>query len=227
MAAQLIAMKASATRDISDLNERSIVKLAFIAELMMLGIALLWANARGIQVLSGPLWSGIITGALASLPPLIFSIIILELLDFGRKIPGYTEFRNSTIIPICQPLGTASAVAIAMLSGVCEEYFFRGVLNPECMNLLGDNTGLFVGCFLFAFIHFGTVNKHNMSLIIIYIIAAYYFSALYILTEGLTAAASCHAVYNFSVFRFIRWRYSGQAGNESPCNGKDQHRSGT
>lgn len=92
-------------------------------------------------------------------------------------------------------LGVGDIVLIAVISGFCEEVFFRGVLQPT--------VGIFFASAIFAIFH--DPFFRNISYLLFAFLASLLLGALYISTGSLWAPAVCHIVNNLISLFLLRY----------------------
>jgi membrane protease YdiL (CAAX protease family) len=98
---------------------------------------------------------------------------------------------DEVLQPFSRALATRDLVAIALLSGISEELFFRGILLPEI--------GLALSSLGFGALH---------ALCAVYLgwatLVGAGFGALALATDSLVAPITAHAVYNFGALVLVR-----------------------
>jgi membrane protease YdiL (CAAX protease family) len=115
-------------------------------------------------------------------------------------------FWDQVLVPFSRTLTTADIVVLALLSGVSEELFFRGVLLPE--------TGLVASSVLFGLLHaanpvyFGWATLTGAGL-----------GVLALATDSLAAPVTAHAVYNLGAFLVLRQWEPRTAAPDGPASG--------
>ncbi len=168
------------------MTRTTFLRLEWSLSLALLVVSIAWAQLRGIA-----LWSlvrphaadvglGIAAGAL-----LWTSIPVL------RRAPAMAHLWDSVLVPFARALTVADVAAVAALSGVSEEIFFRGVLLREI--------GVIATSAIFGLLH--ALNR-------VYAIWAACigagFAALAIATGSLVAPIVAHATYNFGALLILR-----------------------
>ena len=115
------------------MSRSAFLRLEWSLSLALIALALGWAVARGLPLSSAwhvtprALAAGTAAGALLWLwIPLL------------SAAPGMRRLWDTVLIPFSRRLGTGDIVVIALLSGISEELFFRGVLLPE-IGLVGSS----------------------------------------------------------------------------------------
>lgn len=135
-------------------------------------------------------------GALLATPPLLLNEVLWRV---SQRHPTsvYSRFSREIILPLCRQISLPTAVAVAILSGACEELFFRGALNAVARTYLGPLGACVSTSVLFAAIHFVGNFRRFGGMIPLYTIMGSYMWAVASLTDSLFCAAVLHGVYNF------------------------------
>lgn len=120
------------------------------------------------------------------------------------KFPTFNRFLKELIEPLCQELPVSAAFVVAMLSGVCEELFFRGVLQTFLSEFLGLVPAIVIINGFFAVIHFVGRLRDFWKLIPFYFFCGVYFSVLTYATADLTASIVAHGLNNFIAVLYVR-----------------------
>lgn len=178
---------------LNSMSRTSFLRLEWAAALALIAIALGWAEIRTLDL--GRPWTitpreiagGTSAGALLWLCiPLLYRSIAIRRLWNGVLVPFARELRGRDIL------------TIAILSGISEELFFRGVLLPE-LGLVGSSV-------IFGALH---------ALTPLYALWAGLTGAglALLATHGsLTSAMIAHATYNAGALLLLQqWSVDGQA----------------
>jgi len=172
--------------------------LVTIVELSLLTIGLIWMFVRGIPVFEniritpGAFLMGIVAGFVILGSSALFYVIDREFFDLKMK-----SLIEDTIYPIFSKVTFPEIVLIAVLSGFCEEFFFRGILVPEF--------GIIVASIIFGFLH--TPSKKNWFMGVWSSLAGAVFAILYVTTGNLFVPMVAHVVNNFAAILYIRFVY--------------------
>jgi membrane protease YdiL (CAAX protease family) len=172
--------------EVKAMTRSAFLRLEWTLSLALVVVGLAWASVRDLPIaaLCHPTLRAIAVGALVG--ALLW--LAIPLLFWA---PAMQRVRDTVLVPFSRSLRTSDIVVIALLSGLSEEFFFRGVLLPE--------VGLGVSSVLFGLLH--AVNW-------IYIAwAALTGAALGLLAthgESLVAPAVAHATYNFGALLVLR-----------------------
>jgi membrane protease YdiL (CAAX protease family) len=180
-----------------------ILVAAVISEgiLVAMAVALQWIFSLQMPWNAQP--RSIFLGLVLVLPPLTLNHILWR---YSEQHPNsvYQRFSQEVIIPLCRKVSWQVAVLIAILSGVCEELFFRGALHQ----LFSRYFGLAVSCaatsLLFASVHFiGSFKRYGKMIPLYTAMGTYLWFVQYAL-DSLAAVAVLHGVYNFIVIMMVK-----------------------
>ena len=108
------------------MSRTAFLRLEFLLSAALIVLSLSWAWLRGLPLpaLLVPTAPNVAGGVLAG--ALLWGTIPLVL-----RASSMRRVWNEILLPFSGGLGTRDVVAIALLSGLTEELFFRGVLMPE------------------------------------------------------------------------------------------------
>ena len=108
---------------------------------------------------------------------------------------------DSLLAPLGKSLTLAEIAALAALSGISEEMFFRGALQGE-VGIVG------------ASVLFGLLHPLNLSYVIWASAVGLAFGILYQLTGSLLPPMICHGGYNLAALLYLRYWYQGESRNQ-------------
>jgi membrane protease YdiL (CAAX protease family) len=169
---------------------RQLVGYAVLIEGGLLGIAMIWISVQDIPWRSAltPSVLHSCTGIVAGIVLFTVNYVVVEYgsryLSFFRAIKRLIE---EDVSPLFKNIPLGAVVLIAIVSGVAEEIFFRGVLQRQI--------GL-----LFSSILFGLAHIWKTTAIVYGVYAAIigmYFGGLYALTGNLWVPIIAHIINNF------------------------------
>ena len=152
---------------------------------VLLAIAILWAWLRGDRPLFElpgaiqPAWSALI-GTAAGLLVALLSQISVSLFAWARRLEE--EFAR-----ILGPLTMFEVVLLALLSGVAEEAFFRGAMQPTL--------GFVLTSLIFGLLHIGP-SKTYLPWTAMALAMGFALGAMYLWTGTLIAPILCHFLIN-------------------------------
>lgn len=182
-----------------------ILLAAFISEGILLALSLAISFLFNYPILWNPSWRAIIVGLTLIIPPLIVNNILWRYSETNHGSIFY-RFSQEVIIPLCRHITPISAIIVAILSGVCEELFFRGALNSLCTRLVGVELALVSTSLIFAATHFIGSFKRYGAMIPLYTAMGAYLWLVHFYSGSLTAVAVCHGAYNLVVILLTRRR---------------------
>jgi len=189
------------------MSRNLIVKAAFFGEGSLLIIALFWYyySSSTLKIeFTAPL---VFLGILATLPVFIINFALYWL---SQKLPEQFQqinrFSRDIVKPLCEQLGPVSALLIALLSGFCEEIFFRGFLLDLAAGYMHLALAVTISSMIFAYAHLIGFFRTYWQIFIVYFLIALYFSWLVLSSESLVPAIVSHALYNFLTILYLSRR---------------------
>ena len=167
-----------------------------IVEVILLIIGGIWMLIRGIKVnidfTPEAFMLGIVMGIIV-----LFSSAVFYIIDhyfFNLKMKKLIE---NVIYPAFSKVTVPEILLIAVLSGFCEEFFFRGILVPEM--------GIIVSCAIFGILH--TPSKDAWFMGLWSTLVGIFFAVLYIKTGNLFVPIVAHAFNNLVAITYIRFAH--------------------
>lgn len=182
------------------IERSSLIKIALAVEGVLFLVFLIWEQLRVPQ--PNPLFTfdagrTVVRAAAAAAILLAVNLIIFEWLP-GR-IRAFEQcrlFKEEYIYPLARLLGGWDAMIVSAAAGIGEEFFFRGVLQPEI--------GVVLSGVIFVLMHFGPAVSRFPLIALIYFCVSLYFALLYSVSGDLWAAALGHGLYDFLALIFVR-----------------------
>jgi membrane protease YdiL (CAAX protease family) len=158
--------------------------------------AALWSALRGrdLHVLGHSVAASLLLGALAAVVTISLGLLAYRLLPVLREIAGELAPR------LVDGADGRSLVLVSIFSGVGEETFFRGALQPEF--------GLVVASLLFGAVHVGP-DRRYLVWTAWAVLAGFLFGVLYEVTGGLLAPILAHCAHNAATL--LLWKRSRKA----------------
>jgi len=180
-----------------------IITAAFISEglLLLAGYALV--RLLSLHIDWDPSLRAVVLGVILTLPLLCANEIAWRR-SMSYPTSTYSRFSRQIIIPLCKATPPFSALIVAILSGGCEEFFFRGALHSAIILYLPAWTSCVITSVLFATVHFIGNFKRFGAMIPLYTVVGVYLWLVAWLTSSLVCAAVLHGVYNFAVILRVR-----------------------
>jgi len=192
-----------------------ITLLVALSEGVLFLFSLPWLN-RTVVPFPPDIFPYIQIGILCSLPLLIISILLsvsmtrwafLQSSALGRQLQ---ELQRDYIFPLSSSLRGVHIFLIAILSGIGEEVFFRGLLTWLLSSVTMEIFVLLFVNVAFALVHF-IGNFYRFSWVIpIYFAAGIYLSIINIYFDNIIVPIACHAFFNFCSLLLNRhWAKTG------------------
>ena len=144
-------------------------------------------------------------GALLTLPLGVLAFVLDLVEDKVPTLQDVTKatqrsvlaFMGSTFQPIT---GLGKAVVLGLAAGVGEEWLFRGVLQFELADRMGDVVGVALSSLVFGLLHAVTPLYAFLAGL-----ASIYFGAIYLYTDNLAVPMVCHTLYDIGALFFAHW----------------------
>ncbi len=185
-------------------RQSRIIRLESTLALGLVVAALTWSQIRGLGLVShlGASPADLLVGVLAastlclSLP--FFTSTWASHVLLLREMKGVWD---DLLTPFGKSLSLAEIAALAALSGISEELFFRGAVQGE-IGILG------------AALLFGLLHPLNVSYVIWATSVGFAFGVLYQLTGSLLPPMICHGGYNLAALLYLRYWYLGESRDQ-------------
>jgi membrane protease YdiL (CAAX protease family) len=177
------------------------VRFAGIFYAALVVVSALWSALRGreLHFLGDSVAASLLLGALTAAVT-----ISLGLLAY-RLLPVLRELAEELAPRLVDRAHRSSLVLVAIFSGVGEETFFRGTLQPEF--------GLVVASLVFGLVHVGP-DRRYLVWTAWAILAGFMFGALYEITGGLLAPILAHCAHN--AVTLLLWKHSRKGAGSRP-----------
>lgn len=117
-----------------------------------------------------------------------------------KLLPVVREVSKELAPMLVDGASRSSLILVSIFSGIGEEAFFRGAMQPEF--------GLIVAAVLFGVLHIGP-DRRYLFWTVWAVFAGLLFGGLYTVTGGLLAPMLAHVLHNATVFLF--WKKSRTA----------------
>ena len=182
-----------------------ILAAALVSEglLFILSVVLVWT--LGIELTWGVSFSTALTGLLLAIAPLSLNLYLWKR-TIASPHSVYARLSREIITPLCRQISIPTAISVAILSGWCEEYFFRGALPGVITRYTGPALSCVLSSFLFAAIHFIGSFKRFGGMLPLYTIMGMYMWFANHLTGSLFCAAVLHGSYNLAAILQVKFR---------------------
>jgi uncharacterized protein len=177
------------------------VRFAGIFYAALVVVSALWSALRGreLHFLGDSVAASLLLGALTAAVT-----ISLGLLAY-RLLPVLRELAEELAPRLVEGADRSGLVLVAIFSGVGEETFFRGTLQPEF--------GLVVASLVFGLVHVGP-DRRYLVWTAWAILAGFMFGALYEITGGLLAPILAHCAHN--AVTLLLWKHSRKGAGSRP-----------
>lgn len=154
--------------------------------------AAVWNGLRGREfVLAGSIPLGILLGLCTAAATVSLGVLVYKL------VPAMRQISDELAPVLVDGSDRRSLVLISVFSGVGEEMFFRGAVQPEF--------GLVVAALAFGLVHIGP-DRRYLVWTLWAVLAGFLFGLLYEVSSGLLAPAVAHTAHN--ALTFLLWKRS-------------------
>jgi membrane protease YdiL (CAAX protease family) len=203
--------QASSGNKIKQMPSKSIDRVTLLNLTILVEAALLLAATVWSQLVGIPLMKALVIDYKIVLIGLGCGLA-MALLGFGmfavtRNMAAFSQLREvieNHLIPMLSDLKPFDLVVLAVLSGFCEEVFFRGVIQPQF--------GLPLTALAFAILHDPTLRNISYSMIIFSY--GLVLGAIYLFTGGnLWAPIIAHTTHNLISLYLLRYRIKPPASS--------------
>lgn len=163
---------------------------------MGLGITITWLSGDLVHWNLTPTTT--LIGLAMSIPPLIVNAYLWS---YGKSHTDsiYYRFSAEVITPLCMSMNLFTIFIVAIASGLCEEFFFRGVLNNLFVKYVPSIASCIATSFIFASVHFIGSFKRYWAMLPLYFAMGCYLWIVYRASNSLGCVALTHGIYNFVV----------------------------
>lgn len=172
--------------------EPRFVRLAAVFYGALIVAAALWNGLRGRDfLLAGSPPAAVLVGVLTAAGTVSLGALVY------RLVPAVRRISDELAPALVDGASRRDLVLVSVFSGVGEEAFFRGAVQPEF--------GLVVASLLFGALHVGP-DRRYLIWTAWAVLAGFLFGALYELTGGLLAPVTAHVLHNAATF--LLWKRS-------------------
>lgn len=182
--------------------ERRIVGLSAVFYGFLLLVAVVWNTLRGREPLvAGPVLPGMALGLATACVTVMLGLLVYRFTPALRKIADELGPR------LVDGARRWDLVQISIFSGIGEEAFFRGALQPE--------VGLVAAALIFGAAHVGP-DRRYLVWTAWAVFAGFLFGGLYEVTDGILAPMVAHSVHNAATFLIWKRSRERMQRNENP-----------
>jgi membrane protease YdiL (CAAX protease family) len=176
----------SSPRTCAVMPRATFLRLEWCLSVGLVALAVTWAWLRGIPL--APLLRPYAPDVAAGV---VVATLLWASIPLLRAAPEMARVWQTLLVPFSRSLTLVDVVMIALLSGVSEELFFRGVLLPEI--------GLVASSALFGLLH-----ALNRAYAIWAALTGAVFGVLAVSGGSLVGPIVAHALYNFGALLVLR-----------------------
>ena len=194
-------------------DRQAVLAMTLWAEIIVLIIAVIWILFAKIDLRPVLIFNvqALIMGALAALLVTLLNLAIMHLANiYGEKVyllKSMKDLLNKQMLPLIGHLSFSDSILVAVVSGLCEELFFRGVLQSQC--------GIISSACAFGLAHLPRIYYFPYALWATYV--GLLMSFLMLKTGSLYSPMIAHALINFASINVLRRLYkAGQLGPPPP-----------
>ena len=179
----------------------------FYAALLLAAAVVGLLGGRDIFALGDSAVFSLLAGVVSACGTVALGVLLYRLLPMLRRL-------SDELAPhLVDGAKRRDLVLVSILSGVGEETFFRGALQPEI--------GLLASSLLFGVLHLGP-DRRYLVWTVWAIGAGFLFGLLYLWTGGILAPVTAHVMHNAATLLLWKWKRSkrcGMLGDETPEKG--------
>jgi membrane protease YdiL (CAAX protease family) len=194
-------------------DRQAVLAMTLWAEIIVLIIAVAWTFFAKIDLRPLLVFNlqAVLFGALAALLVTLINLAIMHLANkYGDRVyllRSMKDLINKQMLPLIGNLSFGDSIIVALVSGLCEEFFFRGVLQTQC--------GIIPSACAFGLAHLPRIYYFPYALWATYV--GLLMSFLTIKTGSLFSPMIAHALINFASINVLRRLYkSGELGLNPP-----------
>lgn len=179
----------------------------FYAALLLAAAVVGALDGRNAFALGAPALFGLVVGVTSACGTVALSVLLYRLLSALRRLS------NELAPHLVDGAKRRDLVLVSIMSGVGEEAFFRGALQPEI--------GLVASSLLFGVLHVGP-DRRYLVWTVWAVGAGFLFGLLYLWTGGILAPVTAHVLHNAAtllLWKRSRRKQSGMLGGTPPEEG--------
>jgi len=188
------------------MNPRFVALAAvFYAALLLAALIVGSLGGRNAFALGDSAVFGLLVGAISACGTVALGVLLYRLLPTLRRLS------NELAPHLVDDAKRRDLVLVSIFSGVGEEAFFRGALQPEI--------GLVASSLLFGVLHVGP-DRRYLVWTLWAIAAGFLFGLLYLWTGGILAPVTAHVMHNAATLLLWKWsrqKQSGTLGETAPA----------
>ncbi len=175
-----------------------IVRLVIAVEAGLIALAwiLAWAFDRPLFDLIVFDWEGVVAGLLGTVPPYAAMVWSTR-----TTMPPFQQLRRDVerlVVPLFRGMSLWDLALIALLAGVGEEVFFRGLVQPGLTGWVGVWPAVILTSVLFGALHWITPTYAAIAGLI-----GFYLGAFMVVSGNLVVPILVHALFDFLALRYL------------------------
>ena len=201
-------------------DKRIAAMITIVGEFIVLIVAVIWFFLAKIE--PSRMGLGTInpsdTGAIiAVITPAVVASIVVSLTNLALlKVEAMRHAVDEMMLPLLGPFTILDSILVALISGVSEEFLFRGVLQTQLLDLgrwLGQSQNcyplaVFLSALAFAMAHFK--NKRYLPYTFWAFLVGLLMSYLLYQTGSIYTPMLAHALINFVSINVLRKMYANR-----------------
>jgi uncharacterized protein len=188
------------------MNPRFVALAAvFYAALLLAALVIGSLGGRNAFALGDSAVFGLLVGAISACGTVALGVLLYCLLPTLRRLS------NELAPHLVDGAKRRDLILVSIFSGVGEEAFFRGALQPEI--------GLVASSLLFGVLHVGP-DRRYLVWTLWAVAAGFLFGLLYLWTGGILTPVTAHVMHNGATLLLWKWsrqRPSGTLGETAPA----------
>ena len=177
----------------------------FYAALLLAAAVVGALDGRNALALGAPALFGLVVGVTSACGTVALGVLLY------RFLPTLRRLSNELAPHLVDGAKRRDLVLVSIFSGVGEEAFFRGALQPEI--------GLVASSLLFGVLHVGP-DRRYLVWTLWAVAAGFLFGLLYLWTGGILAPVTAHVMHNAATLLLWKWsrqKQSGTLGETAPA----------
>jgi membrane protease YdiL (CAAX protease family) len=169
----------------------------FYAALLLAAVVVGSLDGRNALALGDSVVFGLLVGVISACGTVALGVLLYRLLPSLRRL-------SDELAPhLVDGAKRQDLVLVSVFSGIGEEAFFRGALQPEI--------GLVASSLLFGVLHVGP-DRRYLVWTLWAVAAGFLFGLLYLWTGGILAPVTAHVMHNAATLLLWKWSRQKQSG---------------
>ena len=179
------------------LSRNAILSISIALEALILLVAALWMVCANIRLLDRFQFTAVPVewGLALAAASILISLLCLVLGRRYKLFSDLAKMSEEVLAPLLRKLGPGDIVFLSLVSGFCEEVFFRGIVQSQC--------GLLATSIIFGIFHDPSLQQK--SYVILAALAGLGLGYLYQQTGNLWSCITAHIVHNLLSMLILRY----------------------